>query len=258
MAEGKNGKIEEGKRGDQEKDLAYQNSDERKDEYREETTKEHNEIIKESLALTKELQKLILGLATGTLVFSVTFVDRLEAELFQKWILASGWASLLISILAGVAFISVFFRQHIFIRQLPMETYALDQVRKVKNKIKETFEKELTLDENEAEKLGDLFSRKEVWESISKGRSNIKSHLTAKDVESFRKVAGIMAKLLSLIDKFSKEKGDGDPSFPTKMIKKLIRHATIWYKVAAILAYVSQTAFFVGIVLIALFAFLNL
>ena len=58
MAEGKNGKIEEGERSDQEKDLAYQNW---KDEYREETIKEHNEITKESLALTKELQKLILG-----------------------------------------------------------------------------------------------------------------------------------------------------------------------------------------------------
>ena len=247
MAEGKNGKIEEGERSDQEKDLAYQNW---KDEYREETIKEHNEITKESLALTKELQKLILGLATGTLVFSVTFVDKLEAELFQKWILASGWASLLISILAGVAFISVLLRQYIFNRELPLEIYGLDFPRKMKNRTKEFIKKEFSFDENEAEKMADLFSRKEVWESISK-EGEFKSH-------SLRKAAGVMAKLFSLLDKIYKEKGDGDPPFPTKMIKKIISHLTIWNKVAAILAYVSQAAFFVGIVLIALFAFLNL
>ncbi|MFH1934456.1 MAG: hypothetical protein ABIN18_23145 [Pseudomonadota bacterium] len=262
MAEEKNEKIEEGKRNDQDKDLAYQNN-ERKFEYREETRKEHNEIIKESLDLTKELQKLILGLATATLVFSVTFVDKLAPELFQKWILVTGWASLLISILAGVAFISVLLRQHIFIRQLPLETYTLDVLRNFKNQFKEAIKKhliftnELSLDENKAEKMAELFSQKEVWEFFSK-KGKFKSHVSTKDVKALRRIAGIMAILVSLVDKIYEEKGDGDPLFPTKMAKKLISQLTIWNKVAAIVGYVSQAAFFVGIVLIALFAFLNL
>ena len=52
--------------------------------------------------IIKEQQKYILSLATGTLIFSVTFVGKIALVPVHKWLIVTGWIFLLISIVAGI------------------------------------------------------------------------------------------------------------------------------------------------------------
>jgi len=60
------------------------------------------ETLKEESVKSKEYYKFIIGLATGTLVFSVTFLKGVIDSPEYKIILIAGWVCLLISIVAGV------------------------------------------------------------------------------------------------------------------------------------------------------------
>ncbi len=57
----------------------------------------------------KEQTKYILSLATGTLIFSITFIEKIVPYPIHKWLIVSGWVSLLFSIISGVLSISLFY-----------------------------------------------------------------------------------------------------------------------------------------------------
>jgi hypothetical protein len=54
------------------------------------------------LSQQREDLRFGIGLATGALIFSVTFIDKLAPIPHYKWLLFSGWVALLVSILAGI------------------------------------------------------------------------------------------------------------------------------------------------------------
>ena len=58
--------------------------------------------FKESTAKSKDYHKFIIGLSTGTLIFSVTFIKEFIMFPEFKLILVAGWVGLLISIITGV------------------------------------------------------------------------------------------------------------------------------------------------------------
>lgn len=58
--------------------------------------------LKDSSPKSKEYCKFIISLATGTLVFSVTFLKEFETFPEYNFVLVIGWLCLLASIIAGV------------------------------------------------------------------------------------------------------------------------------------------------------------
>jgi hypothetical protein len=60
------------------------------------------DTLKENTSRRKEYYKFVIGLSTGTLVFSVTFVEKFSLLQAFKPIIVIGWVCLIISIIAGV------------------------------------------------------------------------------------------------------------------------------------------------------------
>lgn len=60
------------------------------------------EELKESSARSKDYCKFVIGLSTGTLVFSVTFIDKFGLLPPYKPIILIAWCCLIISIVTGV------------------------------------------------------------------------------------------------------------------------------------------------------------
>ena len=58
--------------------------------------------LKEHYLRSKDYYKFIIGLSTGALVFSITFVEKFGAEPNCKSLMLIGWVCLIVSILAGV------------------------------------------------------------------------------------------------------------------------------------------------------------
>ena len=205
------------------------------------------EVVKESINLNKELLKLVLGLATGTLVFSVTFVDKLGPELNHKWILGIGWGCLLASILAGVTFISLAFKRYTFIKSYPELEKVIDGVAGSKNVLKEALKKVTNWNEDQAKLAAEMYFKPEHWKKRAKSDNN----------EEDKKTSKIMYKLVSILERFTRKHVGAKSDFSLKLITALIRQISIWENVSIALGYVTQWAFFSGIVLIALFAYLN-
>jgi hypothetical protein len=61
---------------------------------------------KESLPIQKEHLKFIIGLSTGTLVFSITFFDKNTYALEYQWIAIIGWVFLLVTVVTGVSMLN--------------------------------------------------------------------------------------------------------------------------------------------------------
>jgi hypothetical protein len=60
------------------------------------------DTMKEYTLRRKEYYKFVIGLSTGTLVFSVTFVEKFSLLQVYKPIILIGWVCLVISIITGV------------------------------------------------------------------------------------------------------------------------------------------------------------
>lgn len=58
--------------------------------------------IKESTSRSKDYYKFVIGLSTGALVFSVTFIEKFTLLQAYKPIILIGWVCLIISIISGV------------------------------------------------------------------------------------------------------------------------------------------------------------
>lgn len=231
-------------------------SDQKQNEWKEQL-KKLQESSKESLSLNKELHKLLLGLATGTLVFSVTFIDKLAPQMLYKNILAMGWFSLLVSVLASVAFISLAFSQFILLRNIPSYEYLFEIRKKIKHRVKERAQKELSWDEATAEKFGGMFLKKNFWDFVHKKGFFSGEKTSVELIEKEKGLAKVMAKFISGLEKvIGKDEIEG-LDFQVKQANKLIREIMVWAKVITILGYVSQGAFFVGVLFIAVFGFLN-
>jgi hypothetical protein len=60
------------------------------------------DFLKERYLRSKDYYKFIIGLSTGALVFSITFIEKYGAETNCKSLMLMGWVCLIVSILAGV------------------------------------------------------------------------------------------------------------------------------------------------------------
>lgn len=218
--------------------------------------KQETEKWKESVNLNKELHKLVLGLATGTLVFSVTFIDKLAPQMLYKYLLAIGWGSLLVSILASVAFISLLFRHFIFYKSFLLTFQDFLTLReRIKNMLKKKFQEESSWSEDFAKEFVDSLMNKKFVQHVAK------EGLFCKDrpdlIEKEKTFARIWFIFLSELETINgKDEVEGAEIRLIEFLKS-IRQMVMGEKVITILGYVSQGAFFVGIFFIAIFGFLN-
>lgn len=60
------------------------------------------EYLREITSHRKDYYKFVIGLSTGTLVFSVTFIEKFNVFQVHKPIILVGWVCLIISIICGV------------------------------------------------------------------------------------------------------------------------------------------------------------
>jgi len=214
--------------------------------------------LKESSAQSKDYYKFIIGLATGTLVLSVTFLKGFIISPEYKIILIIGWLCLLSSIIAGVLVLpkadhlnakvqslkSLFRSKEILgaIAKKELQEHYLKSL--IKGIIDPVFKDDEKKKEEFYQFLDNLPIRelKKFYEKA--GLLGVKN---PKYISFLKEFLGEMFKLISLTKIVEQE---GNPSFLFKGVRRIILQM-IWFD------RVMKYAFFVGIFAISVFSIIN-
>jgi len=214
--------------------------------------------LKESSVKSKEYYKFIIGLSTGTLVFSITFLKEFVTFPEYKFILIIGWFCLLTSIIAGVLVLPKIDDLHAYfqyaknlfgsketlapiIRKELQEHYLKSLIKSYVDPIVKDHEKEKVelyefLEKLPAKGLKKYFERLQLI--------RVKDPKTISFIKEFLEETFKILSLTKMIERY------GNPSFILKRIRKSL-FQLIW------LNRLMKYAFFVGIFAISVFSIIN-
>ena len=214
--------------------------------------------LKDSSAKSKEYYKFIVGLATGILVFSVTFLKEFVTFPEYKLVLIIGWLFLLASIIAGVLVLPKADQLHARVQSLkglfrsPEVVGAIVkkelQQHYLKTWIKSVIDPVVKDDEKKKEELYQFVDKlstkglKKFLEGL--GLAGVKD---SKAVRFLKEFFEEIFKFLSLTKMVERET---NPVFVFRSLRKIILQM-IW------LDRVMKYAFFVGIFAISVFSIVN-
>ncbi|MBN1255480.1 MAG: hypothetical protein JXA50_09435 [Deltaproteobacteria bacterium] len=223
--------------------------------------KEFDEVLdnlKDASPKSKDYYKFIIGLATGTLIFSVTFLKEFHIFPEYKLILIIGWLCLLVSIIAGVLVLPKLDHLHARVQSLKGLLKSSEEIgvivkkelqqHYIKTWIKSFIDPVFKDDKNRKEELYktlDKLSTKRLKKFLkSLGLAGVKDSTAIHFIGDFFKE---MFKFLSLIKMVEREK---NPIFVFKSVRQNILQM-FWFD------RVMKYTFFVGIIAISFFSIIN-
>lgn len=214
--------------------------------------------LKDASPKSKDYYKFIIGLATGTLIFSVTFLKEFLIFPEYKLILIIGWLCLLVSIIAGVLVLPKVDHLHARVQILKGLLKSPEEIGVIVKKeleqhylktwIRSFVDPVFKDDENRKEEFYNSLDKlstkrlKKFFKSV--GLAGVKDSTAIRFLGEFLKE---MLKFLSLIKIVEREK---NPIFVFKSVRKNILQM-IWFD------RVMKYAFFVGIIAISFFSIIN-
>jgi len=214
--------------------------------------------VRDSSTQSKDYYKFIIGLATGTLVFSVTVLKGFTASPEYKIILVIGWLCLFASIVAGVLVLPKGDQLHSTVKLLKILFRSQEVVVAIaKKELQEHYLKVLIKGIINPALKEDEKKKEDIYLYLDK--------LPTKDLEEFLKKAGVLgvkdAKAFNFIKEFLEEvfklfslvkivERKGNPSSVVKSLRTIILQI-FWFEK------VMKYAFFAGIVAISVFSLFN-
>ena len=208
--------------------------------------------LKDSSPQSKEYCKFLIGLSTGTLMFSVTFLKQLAPFPQYKFLLAIGWLCLLASIVAGVLLLPKPDQLQTTIQNLkfvfgsPQIAAAFYQEEFHQFCLKEWIKRSIRTVKADEKMKEELIQK--VDDFATKDLEKFSEVLTSSEVkDSEREYFKEVLKFLSLSKKIQ------NVANPTALIRKYrkIILQTIWFNIVLIYG------FFVGVFAISLFSIIN-
>jgi hypothetical protein len=223
--------------------------------------KELDEVLdnlKDASPKSKDYYKFIIGLATGTLIFSVTFLKEFLIFPEYKLILIIGWLCLLVSIIAGVLVLPKVDHLHASVQSLKGLLKSSEEIGVIVNKeLQQHYIKTWIRSFIDPVFKDDEKGKEELYKSLDKlstkrlkiflkslGLAGVKDSTAIRFIGDFFKE---MFKFLSLIKMMEREK---NPIFIFKRVRQNILQM-IWFD------RIMKYAFFVGIIAISFFSIIN-
>jgi hypothetical protein len=214
--------------------------------------------LKDLSPKSKEYSKFVIGLATGTLVFSVTFLKGLVIFPEYKFILIIGWFCLLASIIAGVLLLPKTDELHAYIQSLKNLLKSPETIVPiVKKELQEHFLKSWTKNIIDPVVKDDENKKKELYQfvdnlSLQESKKYLEAlHLlNVKDPQIISFLKEFLEGMFKLLSLSKMVELRANPSFVLKSIKKIILQR-IWFD------RLMKYAFFVGILAISVFSIIN-
>jgi len=223
--------------------------------------KELDEVLdnlKDSSAKSKDYYKFIIGLATGTLIFSLTFLKEFATFPEYKLILIIGWLCLFASIIAGVLVLPMADQLHSRVQSLKGLLKSPEMVGAIfkkelqqhylKNFVKNAVDPFFKNDEKKKEefhKFVDKLSTKELKKLIEQvSLAGIKDSQAIRFLKEFFKEIFKLFSLSKIVER------EANPTIIFKRVRRIILQM-IW------LDRVMKYAFFAGVFAISLFSIIN-
>jgi len=214
--------------------------------------------LKDLSPKSKEYSKFVIGLATGTLVFSVTFLKGLVTFPEYKFILIIGWFCLLASIIAGVLLLPKTDELHAHVRSLKNLFRSPETIGPIiKKELQEHYLKSWIKSIIDPVVKDDEKKKEELYQFVD----NLSPKGLKKYLEGLQLLKVKDPKIISFLKEFLEEifkllslskmiESYTNPSFVFKSFRKIILQM-IW------LDRLMKYAFFVGIFAISVFSIIN-